>query len=410
MRVLTVVGLALAGSAATLQAQHAHQLEFGGFGTYTHYDASLGLNAQAGGGGRVGFFLSEYFGLEADVMMNSPFSPGGVGTAVTTASGSLVINSGGEHNVLYVLGGYTRYRQGGYSPYYWLNEVHGGVGDRVFFGNHIALRLEGRVLYAPGDQLGSGKAPLTFTGSAGVSFFLGGRGGGHEAETPQLPKQTRDSIIAAGGTLPPVEKPSRQRFVESGADWAHQWFWGAQAGIMVVKTDEGTSYEPIFGGHWLITAKRTALYVAYEQAFFLSDRHATILEPDGTVEPSNVAFKGVRRIMMGALAFPAQKHIQPFAGAGFAIMEVLNPVATCTNCSVSDLQITQNEADAAGSKGFFWLMGGIEARQGRLTLYGHYILTSAPAGFLINGNTHTFQGGLRYSLGSSKEEVTTGEH
>ena len=52
--------------------------------------------------------------------------------------------------------------------------------------------------------------------------------------------------------------------------------------------------------------------------------------------------------------------------------------------------------------------GGVDIKQGRLALYGHYILTSSARGFLIQGTTHTFQGGIRYSLGSSKEGVTEG--
>jgi len=41
------------------------------------------------------------------------------------------------------------------------------------------------------------------------------------------------------------------------------------------------SFEPTFGGHWLITGKRTALYAAFEQSFFISPRHVTIVEPSG---------------------------------------------------------------------------------------------------------------------------------
>jgi hypothetical protein len=110
--------------------------------------------------------------------------------------------------------------------------------------------------------------------------------------------------------------------------------------------------------------------------------------------------------MMGVAAFPVQKALQPFAGVGFAIMEIRNLATTCTGCSISDQQILESEARAAGSTAFFWFMGGIDARQGRLSIFGHYIFTSAASNFLISGNTHTFQGGLRYSLGTSKEGIT----
>ena len=312
--------------------------------------------------------------------------------------------------ILYVIGGYTRSRWGGYAPHVWLNEVHGGIGDRIFLGSRVALRLEARAYYAPGDQyLASGKSPLDFTGSAGLSLFLFGHGGGGERpEAPPIPKEKRDSIIAAGGTLPPPEtRPSRKVFVGSGVDWQRQWFWGAQAGILIFKTDvDGLSAEPTFGGHWLITAKKTAMYVAYEQSFFLTDRHATIIEPNGTIEPGNVAFRSLRRLMMGVLAFPVQKALQPYGGGGFAIMEILNPTTTCAGCTISNAALVQQAADNAGTKAFFWWMGGLDVRQGRLALYGHYIMTSSARGFLINGVTHTVQGGIRYSFGSSREDVS----
>src|SRR3989475_8525169 len=166
-----------------------------------------------------------------------------------------------------------------------------------------------------------------------------------------------------------------------------------------------TLFRSTFGGHWLVTGKRTALYVSYEQSFFLSDRHTTMVEPDGTIEPGNVSFHDMRRIMVGVLAFPAQKRVEPFGGGGFAIMQLLNPEVTCSSCqNLSQFAQLQDEADAAASKAFFWWMGGVDIKQGRLALYGHYILTSSARGFLIQGTTHTFQGGIRYSLGSAKED------
>lgn len=413
MRVLTIVGLVLVSWVAGLSAQHAHQIEFGGFGSYSRYDDQYALEMQVGGGGRLGYFMSEYFGLEADLHFAAPYNAAGTyGTEIARGSLSLVVNSGGQHNILYVLGGYTRTRNGWSPyPYVWSNTAHFGIGDRIFFGPRVALRLEGRGFYTPGDQGGYGITnALDFTASAGLSVFLFGKGSG-QAKPQPISQATKDSIIAAGGTLPPeTQEPTRKVFVKSGVGWQRQWFWGAQAGVLSFNTDyDGFSAEPTFGGHWLITAKRTAMYVAYEQSFFLSDRHATITHPNGTIEPGNVAFDAIRRIMMGVLAFPVQKAVQPFGGGGFAIMEVLDPVATCTGCTVGDLAIVQNAADDASTKAFFWLMAGVDVRQGRLSLYGHYILTQDVKGFLISGITNSVQGGIRYSFGSSREDIT-GKH
>jgi hypothetical protein len=397
MRVLTIVGVALGGAVTVLSAQHAHQVEIGGFGSYTHFDSYWGLKDAIGGGGRLGFFLNDYIGIEVTGEFASPtLSAGGSGPSMKNYGANLVLNSGGERNILYVLAGYVDNRMGSGG----LNAVHGAIGDRIFFTSRLALRLEGGVLYDPSQK--GVPSLLNFQGSAGLSLLLGGSSG--EA-APEMSKAKRDSIIAAGGTVP--QTPTRQAFVEHGLTWPYQWFWGAEAGLMVFKTPfDGVSAEPTFGGHWLITARRTAMYVGYDQSFFLSDRHATIVEPSGAIEPGNVAFSSMRRIMVGMLAFPAQKAVQPFGGAGFAIMEVLNPATTCTGCTASDAAIVQQEAFNEGTKGFFWWMGGIDIRQGRLSLYGHYILTTHSGGFLIDAVTQTLEGGLRYSLGSSREEDT----
>jgi hypothetical protein len=414
MRAVTVIGVLLAAGAGTLRAQHAHQLEIGGFGSYNRYDKQFLLDNQFGGGGRLAFYFNDYLGLEVDGNLAYPFpKAGGPHTQVRTGSASLVINSGGTHNILYVLGGFSYIDMGVNPPYnFHLLAGHGGLGDRIFLTDRLALRLEARAYYAPSSCCLSSSWVGHVVGSAGLSFFIGGGGGPHEELPPPIPKEKRDSIIAAGGKPPEAPRPTRggPTYEQRTGDWAHKWYWGAQGGLFVFKTNfDSYAFEPTFGGHWLVTGKRTALYVAYEQSFFLSDRHTTLVEPDGTVEPGNVSFHDMRRIMVGVLAFPAQKRVEPFGGGGFAIMQLLNPTVTCSSCqTLSQFSQLQDEADAAASKAFFWWMGGVDIKQGRLALYGHYILTSSARGFLIQGTTHTFQGGIRYSMGSAKEGVTEG--
>jgi hypothetical protein len=338
--------------------------------------------------------------------------PGVNHTQVRIGSASLVINSGGSGSVLYILGGYSHIDMGVNPPYNFYNHaIHAGIGERFFIGNHLALRLEARGYYTPKDCCFSGKNMVQLAGSAGLSFFLGGGGGPKEVEVPEapeVPKAKRDSIVAAGGHVPVVRPRGGPTFEQRSSDWQHKWYWGGEGGLFIFRTNfDSYSFEPTFGGHWLITGKRTALYASYEQSFFINPAHVTIVEPNGTVDPGNVQFNNLRRIMIGVLAFPAQTRIEPFAGGGFAIMEALNVEVSCRiNCSGSDFSQLQDQADAAATKAFFWWMGGIDIKQGRLALYGHYILTSSAASFLIQGTTHTFQGGIRYSFGSSKEGIT----
>src|SRR6266568_7811591 len=411
MRVATVMGVLLLGGAASLSAQHAHQFEIGGFASYTRFDRAFLLDNQIGGGGRLGFWITDWLGIEGDGLYMRPKPVGGgSGTnfPVWFASGSLVLNFGSEKS-FYLLGGYSAmdFNSSGVGGFRDAG-AHAALGDRIYITDRAALRLEGRAYYAATTQLPGSKWAGQLVGSAGLSFFLGPTR--REKIYPEIPKQRRDSIVAAGGKVPEARPSAGPTYERRSSDWQHKWYWGGQGGLMVFRTHyDSYSFEPTFGGQWLVTGKRTALYVSYEQSFFLSDRHTTMVEPDGTIEPGNVSFHDMRRIMVGVLAFPAQKRVEPFGGGGFAIMQLLNPEVTCSSCqNLSQFAQLQDEADAAASKAFFWWMGGVDIKQGRLALYGHYILTSSARGFLLDGTTHTFQGGIRYSMGTAKEGVTEG--
>jgi len=176
MRVLTLIGLLLAGGIAPLGAQHGGQVEIGAFGSYTRYDSGLQLDDQFGGGARVGYFLGKHFSLEVDANVAQPLSQlSGVGkTTAVFGSASLVVSSGSA----YVLGGYSRLYMGPNPPYHSdLNALHGGLGERIFVGDRVALRLEARGYYrGPGGVQDSPHWVGHFAGIAGVSFLLGHSG------------------------------------------------------------------------------------------------------------------------------------------------------------------------------------------------------------------------------------------
>jgi len=410
MRAGTVIAVLLLGGAATLeaQAQHHFQFEVGGFASFTRFDRAFSLDNQIGGGGRIGFWITNWLGIEGDGLYMRPHPKGGgTGTdfPVWFASGSIVLNFGSEKS-FYILGGYSAmdFNSNGAGGFRDAG-VHGAIGDRIYISDRAALRLEARAYYAPNTQFPGGTWGGQVVGTAGLSLFLGPSH--QEAAYPEVPKEKRDSIVAAGGKVPEAQPRGGPSYEQRSSEWQHKWYWGGQAGILVFRTNfDSYSFEPTFGGHWLITGKKTALYAAFEQSFFISPRHVTIVEPSGAVTPGNVQFNNLRRIMVGVLAFPAQLRVEPFAGGGFAIMEALNVQVSCATCTGSQLGTLQDEADRAATKAFFWWMGGVDIKQGRLALYGHYVLTSAAANFLIQGTTHSFQGGVRYSLGSSKEGVT----
>jgi len=99
--------------------------------------------------------------------------------------------------------------------------------------------------------------------------------------------------------------------------------------------------------------------------------------------------------------------IEPFAGLGFAIMQVLNPLVDCPGCNLSEFAQADDRVNEASSKAFVWLMAGLQINySSKLNVFAHYLLTSSGNNFLLQGNTHSLQGGVRVSLGTSKEGIT----
>ncbi len=386
------LGYLLAGAlgvvalATPVAAQRSEAIELGGFGSYWRFDHLMFLKNSAGGGARLGYAWSDKLGIEVRGDYVSTTDTGAAQTVTASAITASVLFGFpmGDRLSLVASGGYSRVVFGPDPPYdFTENYVSGGLGARLNLSTHLALRFDARGMYGRGNADPLNPTPRgTWTGhvqgSVGASYFF----------------------------IPPHQGLGYNR--------QYQWYWGAQGGAFLYKTTtQPLYYDPVVGGHWLITAHRTALYVAYEQAVFLTDANTIIFDPNSStssVGPGfrDVTFHDMRRVMFGVLAFPAQKVIEPFAGGGFALMQVLNPTVDCTSCVTlgEAVEASDRAADAA-SKAFFWLMGGIQVNYStKLNVFGHYLLTSSAPGFLLEGNTHTLQGGIRYSLGTSKEGIT----
>ncbi len=361
-------------------AQRAQNIEFGGFGSWWRFDRSFLIKNGFGGGARIGYNLSDRVGLEftGDYVATKNLAQT-QDITVSTVSAGLVLNIPvGDQSSILASGGYSRMIFGKAAPYDFTQHlVYGGLGFRLFLSHHVALRGDVRAQYRPDNPFFSNAFTGEVQGSAGVSYFF----------------------------IPPAQG--------HGFNTNFQWYWGAQGGAFISKTaTQPYVYDPIVGGHWLIKSRRTALYVAYEQAIFLTAAQTVIFDPNSTnssVGPDfrDVTFHDMRRVMFGVLAFPAQKVIEPFAGGGFALMQVLNPTVDCTGCNTSQAVEADDRVHTAASKAFFWVMGGLQINySSKLNVFAHYLLTSSAANFLLQSNTHTLQGGIRISLGTSKEGIT----
>ena len=171
--------LCLAAIPALGLAQHTHQFEIGAVASFTRYDRTFNLDNQIGGGGRLGYFFSPAIGVELDLGYQQPSPKSGGATAgLALGSGSLVLNMGSDRNLFYILGGYTRLTFGNNASYSFTdNAVHGAIGDRIFFGDRVALRVEGRAIYSPSSGFaGTSTWAGHIVGSAGLSIFTGPSG------------------------------------------------------------------------------------------------------------------------------------------------------------------------------------------------------------------------------------------
>ena len=378
-RLVLLVGFVtlVAGPAA---AQRAQNIEFGGFGSWWRFDRSFLINNRFGGGARIGYNLGDRVGIEVtgDYIPTTNLAAT-QNITVSTISAGLVLNFPvGDQSSILASGGYSRMTFGKAAPYDFTQQlVYGGLGFRLFVSHHMALRGDVRAQYRPDNPFFNNAFTGQVQGSVGASYFF----------------------------IPPQQG--------RGFNTNYQWYWGAQGGFLLSKTNtQPYVYDPIVGGHWLITSRRTALYVAYEQAFFLTDAQAVIFDPASSSSSvgagfRDVTFKDVRRLMFGVLAYPTQKVIEPFGGGGFALMQVLNPTVDCSSCAtLGEAVEASDRAHDQASKAFFWLMGGLQINySSKLNVFAHYMLTSSASNFLLESNTHTLQGGVRLSLGSSKEGI-----
>jgi hypothetical protein len=126
-----------------------------------------------------------------------------------------------------------------------------------------------------------------------------------------------------------------------------------------------------------------------------------------------VTFNDIRKYSAVLMAFPIRAAVQPYLGVGWGIMHTVSPQTTGG---------FQSDAEDLGSSGFGTFLGGVTFQVGRLMAFGQYQITTSPgqgsvtdqtgavvaSGRLLQGPTHTFSGGLRFGLGSSKESVKTG--
>jgi hypothetical protein len=189
-------------------------------------------------------------------------------------------------------------------------------------------------------------------------------------------------------------------------DWQRKWFWGIKGGALVYTMPTwGQVFTPQLGAEWLITAKRSALYVGVSQSVATaeSDPGFTFSNVSGA---QRVEFNGMRRIQIAILVFPTNGALQPYAGGGFVI-ETL-PNAAVAGLTGTTQTTAQNLVDSASSGGFFLTMVGAQLRMRKFAIFAQAQFSPQGQDFLLRGSSMSFELGLRYALTSARsDDITT---
>jgi hypothetical protein len=103
--------------------------------------------------------------------------------------------------------------------------------------------------------------------------------------------------------------------------------------------------------------------------------------------------------------------LEPYLGVGFGLLQVLNPQfpAQESFTSADEAAASADEARSHAASGFVSALAGVQFRVGRIAAFGQGQLSSAPAaGALLRGTGYSMMAGLRFSLGSTRQDVKGG--
>lgn len=223
-------------------------------------------------------------------------------------------------------------------------------------------------------------------------------------------------LLAAFGVATAASAQAQTARSDAGSvaeirDNRFKWYFGAQAGAMLFETPSQTQTGvPSFGAHLAIVSRRAGLMVGVDEAFGSSEATGFIDSNSGGIARS-MSFDRLRRYQMNMTGYPVRGSLEPYLGVGFGLLQVINPQFGDNEVFSSALEaaISADDAHERSATGFMSLMAGVQFRVGRMAAFGQYQITSSPsAGNLLRGPGHSMMGGLRFSLGSSKEGVRGG--
>lgn len=192
--------------------------------------------------------------------------------------------------------------------------------------------------------------------------------------------------------------------------WQRRWYWGAQGGIFLYSSPSDSTRQLAItaGGHWLITGKRSALLVSYDQILFPDSASSIIPDPITPTGLRFVDFTTGRRIQAMLYAIPTDAPIQPMLGGGFAIQQITDGTPRGPFLTLAEQTNAETLVANQDTRAFAIFSGGFQMRLlRRWAIYANYQFIPAAKNFLLTGEAHAFTAGIRFSLTTAHEDVTT---
>lgn len=215
------------------------------------------------------------------------------------------------------------------------------------------------------------------------------------------------SVVAAGLMLVPAVAFA-QTASSPAAPTRDAWYWGINGGAMMFNAgydQEETVTAPSVGGEWLIMRDRFALRFAVQQSFF--EKQSAVYDPSVTNASRPVDVKDWRRYSVEIYAMPrGDRAILPYAGAGISLNVLQNATPVGSFVSQESLEQVYTDVDDFSSRASLTATAGFQLNFGRSALFAQASAMPTRNAFLMSRSAYTavFEGGLRYSFGSSIEK------
>lgn len=216
--------------------------------------------------------------------------------------------------------------------------------------------------------------------------------------------RTLTAGLACAALLPAIA--AAQAAPQKARSFTDSWYWGAKGGVSMFGATAENISAPTFGGEWMITRTRIAMYVSVEQSFF--DTQGGVFDPTSPGSTRIVDIKDSRRYNLQLFAFPKQfGAFRPYVGLGYALVMIrdANPEGTFTSPTSQDSILTSVDDQSSRTTPVFTLGGQLDFSRAALFVQASTMATRNR--FLINGkaNTYLLEGGLRYNLAEAIEKL-----